>query len=184
MKSLYIYFKKIPALFLTGLFLLYSGCFDDDKKEAAQRLADDLARIDQYLDEHGIDKDHVLQDPAGKIRYVIDTAGTTGVSPLPNEGCITARYIGRYLEDSTEFTKTTGSSYPMAGDLLEVWKIVLPLLQQDDKAIIFLPSGLAYGPTGLPLQNIPPNAIVFFEFKLLRVGKTYSPTPSPTGSCQ
>ena len=171
--------KKLTALFLTGLFLLYTGCFKDDTKDAAARLAEDLARIDQYLAERNIT---YSQDPAGKIRYVIDTL-TSGRMPTL-EGCISARYVGRLLDDSTVFTRSTSSAYPMAGDLIEGWKIALPLLHQGDKATLYLPSGMAYGPSGLPLQNIPPNAIVYFEFKLLRVGDKYSQEPSPTGGCQ
>jgi FKBP-type peptidyl-prolyl cis-trans isomerase len=180
MKSLYTYFKKLTALFLTGLFLLYTGCFNDDKKDAAARLTEDLARIDQYLADNKIDS--VQQDASGRIRYVIHTAGT-GAQPTL-ESCITARFKGKYLENDSTFAGLTTCAYPMAGDLIEGWKIGIPQLHQGDSATLYIPSGLAYGPTGLPLQNIPPDAIVYFQFKLLRVGEKYSPDPSPTGSCQ
>jgi len=182
MNSLYTYFKKLPALFLTGLFLLYSGCFDDGKKEAAEKLTEDLARIDQYLAEHNIPQERVGQDPSGRIRYVIDTVGTTKQPTLEN--CISVRYAGRFLEDSTVFTQSVNSSYTLAGNLIDGWKIGLQQLHEGDVATVYIPSGLAYGPTGLPLQNIPPDAIVFFRFKILRVGDKFSPDPSPTGSCK
>ena len=181
MTVLHTYFNKLSALFLTGLFLLCSGCFHDDEKDAAKQLTADLARIDQYLTDHGITAD---QDPAGKIRYVIDE-DTVGTGPSPTlESCVMLRYTGRFLDDRTVFTQSTRSSYPMAGDLIEGWKIGLPLLREGGKATLYIPSGLAFGPSGLPLQNIPPNAIVYFELKLFHVGEKYSPDPSPTGNCQ
>jgi FKBP-type peptidyl-prolyl cis-trans isomerase FkpA len=180
MKNIYKYFKKLPALFLTGLFLLYSGCFNDDAKDAARLLTADLARIDQYLADHGIDS--VEQDPSGRIRYVIEGKGS-GASPEAN-GCIMLRYEGRFLDDGTVFTSSTRSSYPMAGDIIEGWKIGMPQLQEGDTATLYIPSGLAYGPTGLPMQGIPPDAIVYFKLELFHVGETYSPAPSPTGDCK
>jgi FKBP-type peptidyl-prolyl cis-trans isomerase FkpA len=172
-------FKRLSALFLTGLMLLCSGCFDSDDGDIAARLEQDLATIDQYLADQGIE---ALQDPANKIRYVINTP-TEGELPTL-DSCITVSYRGRFLESGEVFTQSDRSSYTLKGDLIEGWKIAVPLLHQGEKATLYLPSGMAYGPTGLPLQNIPPDAIVFFEFELLYVGKSYSPTPSPTGSCK
>jgi len=180
MDSLYTYFKKLPALFLTGLFLLYSGCFHDDEKDAAKQLTADLARIDQYLTDNNID---AQPDPTGKIRYMIHEAGTGDASPTA-DGCIMLHYEGKFLDDGTTFTKSERSSYPMAGDLIDGWKIGMPLLHQGDSATLYVPSGLAYGPSGLPLQNIPPNAVVYFTLRLFHVGEKYSPDPSPTGNCQ
>jgi len=173
------YFKKLPALYFTGLFLLYSGCFHDNEKDAAKKLTSDLGRIDQYLAEHGI---AAQQDPTGKVRYVIHEAGT-GAQPTA-ESCIMLHYKGKYLDDGKIFTNSERSSYPMAGDILQGWKLGMPQLHEGDSATLYIPSGLAYGPTGIPLQNIPPDAIVYFELKLFHVGEKYSPTPSPTGNCQ
>jgi FKBP-type peptidyl-prolyl cis-trans isomerase FkpA len=180
MSSLYIYLKKVPALFLTGLFLLYSGCFSDDDKDAAARLTEDLTRIDQYLADHGIE---ALQDSSRKIRFVITKAGTGEAPTL--DSCVTVWYTGKFLEDGTVFTHSDKSSYPLAGDLIEGWKLGLPMLHEGDSATLYLPSGLAYGSSGLPLQNIPPNAIVYFKFYLFHVGTHFTPTTNPsTGSCQ
>jgi FKBP-type peptidyl-prolyl cis-trans isomerase FkpA len=181
MNSFYTYFKKLAALFLTGLLLLYSGCFSDDEKDAAVRLTEDLARIDQYLADHGIE---ALQDSSRKVRYVIHKAGTGEAPTL--DSCVTLKYTGKFLEDETVFTSSTESSYPMAGDLIEGWKLGLPMLREGDDATLYIPSGLAYGPSGLPLQNIPPNTIVYFELTLSHVGTHYTstPTPTPTSSCK
>jgi FKBP-type peptidyl-prolyl cis-trans isomerase FkpA len=173
-------FKRLSALFLTGLMLLYSGCFNSDEDDAAARLEQDLATIDQYLADHEIVAE---QDPSNRIRYVIHTQ-TKGKQPTL-DSCITAQYTGRFLDTGEVFTQSTRSSYTLKGDLIQGWKAAIPLLHMGEVATIYIPSGMAYGTSGLPLQNIniPPNAIVYFEFELINVGDRYSPTPSPTGSC-
>lgn len=171
---------KSSALFFAGLMLLFSGCFDDDEKEAAARLQSDLATIDAYLDSQGIE---ALSDPGNTIRYVIHTAGS-GLQPSLDTGCITTRYAGKFLESGEVFTRTDASSYSLRSDLLVGLKTAMGLLHQGDSVTLFLPSGVAYGPTGLPMQNIPPDAIVYFDLKLLFAGGTYNASPEPAGSCK
>lgn len=171
---------KPSALFFAGLMLLFSGCFDDDEQEAEARLKSDLATIDAYLDSEGIE---ALSDPGNKIRYIIRTAGS-GLQPSLDTGCITTRYTGRFLEGGEIFTRTDASSYSLRSDLLEGLKIAMGFLHQGDSVTLFLPSGLAYGPSGLPMQNIPPDAIVYFDLKLLFAGGTYNASPEPAGSCK
>jgi FKBP-type peptidyl-prolyl cis-trans isomerase FkpA len=170
---------KLSALFFAGLMLLFSGCFDDDEKEAAARLQSDLATIDQYLGDQAIE---ALSDERNRIRYVIHTQGN-GIQPSLDSSCISTKYTGRFLESGEQFTHTDRSSYSLRTDLLEGLKIALPLLHQGDVVTIYIPSGLAYGPTGLPMQNIPPDVIVYFDLELLYVGTKYTAAPEPAGSC-
>jgi FKBP-type peptidyl-prolyl cis-trans isomerase len=166
------------ALLIAGLFLLFASCFNDDEVDFDAQLKADLALIDQYLAERNI---VALTDPENKIRYVIHKEGT-GVSPR-DTNCVKATYEGRIMETDKVFASGTESSFPLSGDLIEGWKIGLPLLQVGDEATLYIPSILAYGPTGIPIEGIDPNQNVLFHFKMEHVGKNYSPTPSPTGTC-
>lgn len=170
--------RKITALLLAGLFLLFSGCFDDDEVDFDAQLKADLALIDEYLASRNI---VALKDPQERIRYVLHVEGE-GRSPHDTT-CVRATYQGKILDTDQVFISATNQSFPMAGALIEGWKIALPLLHVGDQATIYIPSILAYGPTGIPNEGIEPNKNVVFNFSLEYVGKTYSSSPSPTGSC-
>lgn len=170
--------SKRSALLIAGLFLLCASCFDTDEIDFDKQLEEDLSVIDQYLVDHSITP---LNDSTKRIRYVIHESGTGETPTL--DSCISANFVGKLLDTEEKFTEGAEFSFPLAGDLIDGWKLLIPLLHQGDSVTFYIPSGLAYGSTGIPLENIPPNANVFFHFKLLRVGKTYSQSPAPAGSC-
>ena len=170
--------RKRSALFIAGLFLLTISCFDDNEIDFDKQLTEDLAKIDQYLADHGI---VALNDSTKQIRYVIHESGS-GIPPTL-DSCINATYLGKLLDTEQNFTGAIRHSFPMGGDLIQGWKLLIPLLVPGDSVTFYVPSVLAYGQTGIPDENIPPNANVFFHFKLKHVGKVYSQSPSPAGSC-
>ena len=178
MKILNTFFKK-RSLIICGIipFLLFS-CFDSDEVDFDKQLEEDLTTIDQYLSDHSIVP---LNDSTKQIRYIIHQSGSGEIPQL--DSCITANFAGKLLEDGFTFTSGTGYAFPMSGDIIEGWKLIIPLLHEGDFVTFYIPSGLAYGPSGIPDENIPPNANVLFNFELLHVGKTYSQSPSPAGSC-
>jgi FKBP-type peptidyl-prolyl cis-trans isomerase FkpA len=178
-KSQFFYPIKIRiALLMAGLFLIFGSCFDDGEVDFDAQLQADLLLIDEYLTTKGL---VALRDPEEKIRYVLHVEGT-GKSPVDST-CVRATYEGRILDTDQIFAAGTDYSFPMAGDIIEGWKIALPLLQAGDEATIYIPSILAYGPTGIPTEGIEPNKNVLFHFSLKYVGTKYSPTPSPAGTC-
>jgi FKBP-type peptidyl-prolyl cis-trans isomerase FkpA len=170
--------QKRLALFIAGLFLLCASCFDDNEVDFDKQLTEDLAVIDQYLTDHGI---VALSDSTKRIRYVIHKSGTGATPSL--DSCINATYVGKVLDSEASFTGAIRRSFPMGGDLIDGWKLFIPLLHTGDSVTFYIPSGLAYGPSGIPNENIPPNANVYFHFKLMHVGKVYSQSPPPAGSC-
>jgi FKBP-type peptidyl-prolyl cis-trans isomerase FkpA len=171
--------QKRLALFITGLFLLCGSCFDDNEIDFDKQLKEDLAIIDQYLSDQGI---VALSDSTKQIRYVIHKNGI-GEIPTRDTCCINATYVGKILGTEANFTGAIRRSFPMGGDLIDGWKLFIPLLHAGDSVTFYIPSGLAYGPSGIPNENIPPNANVYFHFKLMHIGKVYSPSPQPAGSC-
>ncbi len=170
--------KMRSALLIAGLFLLFVGCFDKDEIDLDAQLQTDLALIDEYLAAKSIVP---LKDPENKIRYVLHVEGE-GRSPHDTT-CVRATYQGKILDSDQIFTSGESYSFPMAGDIIEGLKIALPLLRIGDSATIYIPSVLAYGATGIPIEGIEPNKNVLFHFSLKHVGKTYSSSPSPAGTC-
>lgn len=170
--------KMKTALLIAGLFLLFGSCFNDDEVDLEAKLQSDLVIIDEYLASKGI---VALRDPEEKIRYTLVEEGI-GKSPVDST-CVRVHFEGRFLDTDQVFTSGVEYSFPMAGDIIEGWKIALPLLQAGDSASIYIPSVLAYGATGIPTEGIDPDKNIVFHLRLIHVGTKYSQTPSPTGTC-
>jgi FKBP-type peptidyl-prolyl cis-trans isomerase len=74
------------------------------------------------------------------------------------------------------FDETKGTDvaiFPLSS-LIEGWKRGIPLLGEGGKIRLFIPPSLGYGPGGwlnpnTGLYNIPPNAVLIFEIKLITV---------------
>jgi FKBP-type peptidyl-prolyl cis-trans isomerase FkpA len=178
-KSQFFYPIKIRmALLMAGLFLLFGSCFDDGETDTDAQLQADLLLIDEYLASKGL---VALRDPEEKIRYILHVEGT-GISPV-DSSCVRATYEGRILDTDQVFTSRISYSFPMAGDIIEGLKVGLPLLQAGDSATLYIPSVLAYGPTGIPSEGIDPNQNIAFHFSLKYVGTKFNPSPSPAGTC-
>lgn len=131
--------------------------YEKARKMQADQLAIDTVAIDNYLASKGIT---AMKTPEG-LRYVITKQGT-GPSPTVSNTII-ATYRGMLL-DGTEFEKGP-LEYPLAR-LVQGWQIGFQKLQRGSKATLYIPSGLAYGPTGSP-PAIPANANLIFEIELI-----------------
>jgi FKBP-type peptidyl-prolyl cis-trans isomerase FkpA len=133
------------------------------------QLQADMLAIDTYLDALPVPVT-AIEDPSG-LRYIITTAGTGGV-PSCLENNISVKYEGRFLNTGAVFdSSTTPVSFPL-GNLILGWQIGFLKLNKGSKATLYIPSGLAYGVTGLVNQNtgaviIPPNSNLIFDVELV-----------------
>jgi peptidylprolyl isomerase len=96
-----------------------------------------------------------------------------GDGPSPTLGqTVSAHYIGRLEnENGKEFNNfTTGRpiDFKLGPGLIPGWNEALPTMKVGGKRRLWIPSNLAYGPTGKP-PAIPPNANLYFEIELLGV---------------
>ena len=131
-----------------------------------EQLQADIAAIDTYLAENSI---AAIQDERG-IRVVIhrDEAGN---SPTI-DSCVTTNYRGEFLVNGETFDQGNNISFPLA-QVIDGWKIGLPLLSEGDSATIYIPSGLGYGYDGYQ-PEIPSNANLVFHVGLKKVGQIYN----------
>lgn len=146
--------KKI--LLLTGLISLVLGtaCNKEDQADI------DRQAIQQYLADNNLS---ATEHESG-IFYIIDPPGTGGHPKLEDQ--VTVKYKGYYL-DGVVFDQTTGSQTAKfrLGDLIEGWKIAIPLLEKGGKGTFWIPSALAYGPN--PPSPVRANAVMVFEIELI-----------------
>jgi FKBP-type peptidyl-prolyl cis-trans isomerase len=137
-------------------------CYSQPLLLPEQQLAKDVNIIDNYLSTNGIS---AQTDPSG-LRYTIQTLGT-GAKPT-SANCIKAKYTGKLLSGGTVFdSNTLGYKSPLIR-LIKGWQVGLALLPKGTKATLYIPSGMAYGPTGSGAR-IPENANLIFEIELVDV---------------
>jgi FKBP-type peptidyl-prolyl cis-trans isomerase len=137
-------------------------CYSEPLLLPEQQLAKDVSSIDSYLATNGIS---AQTDPSG-LRYTIQTLGT---GPKPTSAsCIKAKYTGKLLSGGTIFdSNSAGYKSPLIR-LIKGWQVGLGLLPKGTKATLYIPSGMAYGPTGSG-SRIPENANLIFEIELVDV---------------
>lgn len=102
------------------------------------------------------------------IQYEIIKRGQ-GVQPGHHD-CVTVNYKGSLI-DGKVFDETKPgqpASFP-AGALIPGWVEALQMMHAGDKWKLVIPSGLAYGKTGVGNGVIPPNQTLVFEIELLKV---------------
>ncbi len=113
-------------------------------------------------------KDGVVVLPSG-LQYKVIASGK-GKTPKATDR-VKVHYKGTLL-DGTEFDSSYKRNSPATFGLNQVirgWTEGLQLMTVGSKYKLFIPSGLAYGPSGQ--SSIPPNSTLIFEVELLSIEK-------------
>lgn len=127
----------------------------DAKKQA--QIDDSL--IVEYLQKNEIEAN---KDTSG-IYYIITNEGD-GNKPNLNS-TIKVNYKA-YLTNGLVFDETPDQARTFAlNTLILGWKIGIPFISRGGEAILFIPSGLAYGNNAI--GSIPINSILIFEIELV-----------------
>ena len=148
----------VLSVLIIPLFL--SNCKPEELSRA-DRLARDVALIDQYLEENNIT---AMVDPSG-LRYVIHEQGT-GATPTINS-TITITYVAKFMDSGQVFDENpNGLVHPLAG-FVNAWHIGVPLIQAGGAITLYAPSVLCYGKNGFNTGGIPPDANLIFEIHLI-----------------
>ncbi len=114
-------------------------------------------------------KSQLKSTPSG-LKYMIVEAGT-GQEIEPTDQ-VTVHYYGT-LTDGTMFDNSykRGQPYPVKlgmGQVIKGWDEGIPMLKGGDKAVLFIPSDLAYG--NQANGQIPANAELLFYVDVVKVG--------------
>ncbi|GAB3727745.1 hypothetical protein GCM10027594_09800 [Hymenobacter agri] len=142
-----------------------------EKKAAQQSVAQtakDNALIQAYLK-----KNHATaRKTAGGTSYIIKKLGT---GPLPKKGQqVSVLYRGTVLSTGKEFDSTakrnnTPFTFTLGvGQVIPGWDQGVAMLPKGSKAVLLIPSPLAYGARGAG-ADIPPNTVLRFEVELLDI---------------
>ena len=108
------------------------------------------------------DADGVIELDSG-LQYRVLSTGD-GDSPGPYDPC-DCQYVGTLI-DGSRFDAGRATFAP--NQVIEGWTEALQLMREGDEWELTIPSSLGYGSRGSP-PKIPPNAVLIFRLKLLRV---------------
>jgi FKBP-type peptidyl-prolyl cis-trans isomerase len=138
-------------------------------RDYATQFKIDTATINSLLRLKG--ETTIITDPSG-IRYKITKAGeTTGLVPLSADSVI-VKYKGNIFFDGADFDNRLNTQ---TGFLLsksstpKSWQKILPLIKEGTKVMLYVPSGLGYGPYGSSVKNVPAYSNLTYELELVKV---------------
>lgn len=138
----------------------------------ASRLGTDSTAIDNYLQAKGIND--AIKDTTG-LRYVITTPG---IGPLASwYDRLSLKYTIKLLTDDTNAIITLERSpsdeyYSRPVDYIMGMMIGLQKLNLGSKAVLYIPSGYAFGPDGATDgagTTIPANANIIIEVEVVNI---------------
>lgn len=164
------YYLKVKDVMAMDAYREYQTALLE-KRQTNQALKDDAA-IEKYLSEKSI----TAQKDSSGIRYVIHNA--KGGAKPGVQNCVEVSYKGALLGDGKIFDQNPKMAFPLSR-VIPGWQLAIPLLGVGDSATFYIPSGLAYGPSGSQ-GVIPPDAVLVFDVRLLGFGNAFDPT---TGAC-
>ena len=144
------------------------------QREDKQKLADDKT-LQEYIQKNSLQP----QKTASGIYYVITQPGS-GAKPKPGQ-TVSVHYRGTLL-DGKEFDSSAKQGKPIdfpigMGRVIPGWDEGIALLGKGTKAILLIPSGLAYGMNGAG-ADIPADSPLRFDVELVDVKETPAPDAS------
>ncbi len=148
----------ILVLSCASLLFAGTGCNKECKPKAP---AKEVPQITAFASANGITP---TAHPSG-LYYEIITEGS-GQTANANSA-ISIIYRGTFLDGRVFDERTTASPAWALSDLIEGWKIGIPLIKEGGRIKLIVPSSLAYGCE--PYLSIPGNSVLYFDISLLDV---------------
>lgn len=154
---------------IIGIVFVAASCSGDDNGDDApaepeisfeEQLDIDIALIDEYLATNNIE----AEIHESGLRYVINEQGE-GEMPDARSTVIVA-YVGMFF-DGEVFDQSNNFEFNLS-TLIEGWRIGIPLINSGGSITLYIPSGYAYGSSGIP-GNVDPNTNLIFDVSLLGV---------------
>lgn len=147
----------------------FSAMEEKQRAEASKMAEVNEREGKEYLKKNG-KRPEVKTLPSG-LQYEVLKEGT-GISPEAKDQ-VEVHYTGTLL-DGTKFDSSVDRGVPATFGVTQVipgWVEALQLMREGDKWRLFIPSQLAYGPSGTPGGPIGPNQTLLFDVELLKVYK-------------
>lgn len=150
--------RKLFVFVLVLTCLLLNSCGKSDSGCQPVPVSSERAQLISYCTANGITYSEL---PSGLL-YEIITPGS-GVSPTITS-TVSVVYTGKFLDGSTFTAVANPQDIPLS-NVIDAWKLGLPLLKKGGRIKLIIPSALGYSCTGFP-PNIPANAPLYYDVTL------------------
>ncbi len=163
--------KQVLIAFFSATLILVSACSFGQNGDA-QKVIDDRL-INEHLAKYNLT---ATKTPSG-LYYNINRPGTGEKAKFGKR--VTMNYIGKLTNGrrfdgniDAQFNQVAGRT-PFtfvlgAGEVIKGWDEGIQLLDKGSRATLYLPSGLAYGSSGMG-HTIPPNSILIFDVEVVDI---------------
>ena len=158
----------LGSLLLVLVMLAAGKAFAQDQKAIDDKI------LTEYFAKNKI---KATKTPSG-LYYVVHKKGTG--DNVTSGKQVSMNYLGKFL-DGKKFDGNVDENFqpvngrtPLnftigVGQVIKGWDEGVQLLNTGERATLYIPSGLAYGPGGR--GPIPPNAILMFDVELISFAK-------------
>lgn len=141
--------------------LIATGCSDNNGCIPVKPEAEEPAIL-AFAAANGIT---ATKHSSGLYYQVINQG--SGPTPTLNSK-VWVNYVGKHM-DGTVFDQSGAVPYSKPlNELIEGWKIGLPLIQKGGHIKLIIPSSLAFG-CSTTYNSMPPNSILYFDIQLIDV---------------
>ncbi len=165
--------RRLPTvlLWLLTASLLTTACKKDDEPAADYTAVDDAA-IKKYLADNSIT---TAQKQTSGLYFVPVTTNATA-TPAAVGKVASVLYTGKLLDGTVFDASSQHNNVPFsytvgAGQVIPGFDEGVSLMHVGDKAVLLIPSRLAYGASGSS-SAIPANSVIRFEVELVDVSFT------------
>lgn len=146
--------KRYGVLLILSVSLVFAACESGDPYDKEKQA------IESYKKAHNI-----TAAPLASGLYYIETKAGTGAKAAYGKK-VQVKYTGTFT-DGTVFDSGTFSFYLGLGQVISGWDEGIGYMKEGGKAILIVPSDLAYGPNGY--SDIPGYTPLVFDVELLDV---------------
>ncbi len=148
---------------------------EEYKREKEEFLAwiEDFGEYEQTVLRHFIEEQKVEIEPTESGMYFIPLTQTTGATVQKGD-IVTVNYEGKFLNGEF-FDSTVKRKQPFEFVYGTEWQVIegmeeaIGLMREGEKALIILPSDLAWGADGSSTGIVPPFTSVIYELELVQV---------------
>lgn len=152
------------------------------KAEVDAMMAEQEAQYNAYMEQAKAAEDSLMQNyiAKNKIKVAPTASGLYFIPKKAGKGAqamagqkVAVHYVGKLL-DGTEFDNSIKRGEPIEfvlgqGRVIPGWDEGIAMMKEGEKAVLLIPSNLAYGERGN--QVIPPCSPLVFDVELVKVGE-------------
>lgn len=146
-------FTKFVFCSILFISLGFASCKKDEDAEK---------QITEFIQKNNIT---ATKHPSG-LYYQIIKAGTSN-STYPSGTTITIKYVGKLLNGTVIDDGNNVENTFQLAQLIEGWRIGIPLIQKGGEIRLIIPSELAYG--NQATGPVPANSVLDFTIQLINV---------------